>query len=539
MRGMKAIAAIAALLFSGTAFAGAPGWTISESSGTVTVVKGGISKIAARGGALSTGDLVTTSVNGRAVLVRGQEYLVVSPGSRIRIADPAASGGFTQIIQDFGNAIFRIKKKSTPHFAVETPYLAAVVKGTTFSVTVSATGTAVQVTEGLVQVSTNDGGASHLVRPGDIGLVEAANPLRLSIKGKDARVIDSPNPPTVKAAPAAKIAAAATEAFEAVATSEAPKDIKPADVSSPSVSAVNTSGASLFDTVIGAPVTEGAVNLASVSGGLVQGNSMLLSERLIVLEPVAPLPLPSSQAPVEETLTAISVTTTPPIDVSTGVTTEAPASAGSGTPVQVAAVVDEPILIALPPTMVPLPPLLDAPAPAPATATDPAPGALVTPMAPGAVVGSGLAGPTQPESPLVSVPDVLLDPGASSIPTPPSASPGSNCAGVPNCNGSTYTGPPNVPNGSSCAGVPNCNGAAFNGNSNVGANVSNGNANGQNANGQNGNGNGVGNNGNGNNGNGQNANGQNGNGNGVGNNGNGNGNSNNQGGNNQGQNGAP
>src|SRR3546814_6588562 len=84
-------------------------------------------------------DLIT-GPNARAVLVRGEEYAIVAPNTRLEIADPAKSGGLWQIVESAGNIVFSIKKKLTPHFGVQTPYLAAVVKGTTFSVTVDGTG---------------------------------------------------------------------------------------------------------------------------------------------------------------------------------------------------------------------------------------------------------------------------------------------------------------------------------------------------------------------------------------------------------------
>ena len=139
--------------------------------------------------------MVSTGRKSRAVLVRGQEYVVVSPSSRIRISEPQKSGGLFQFFNEVGNVLFRIDKKATPHFGVKTPYLAAVVKGTTFSVTVSETGTAVQVTEGAVQVSTNDGGAQRLLSPGMIGMVTQDQQFRLTITGTAQMVIDSPNAP--------------------------------------------------------------------------------------------------------------------------------------------------------------------------------------------------------------------------------------------------------------------------------------------------------------------------------------------------------
>ena len=72
------------------------------------------------------------------MLVRGEQYAVLAPNSRIQIADPTPSQGLMQIVEQIGNVVFSIKKGGVPHFGVTTPHLAAVVKGTTFSVTVDA-----------------------------------------------------------------------------------------------------------------------------------------------------------------------------------------------------------------------------------------------------------------------------------------------------------------------------------------------------------------------------------------------------------------
>ena len=131
----KSVFAIA-LMTSAAAYAGTPGWSVSESNGPVFVSKPGLSKTSAvaRGAALSSGDIVSTGKGGRAVLVRGGEYLTVAANTTVQLTEPKA-GAFTQIVQTFGNVVFKIQKKTTPHFQVNTPYLAAVVKGTTFSVT--------------------------------------------------------------------------------------------------------------------------------------------------------------------------------------------------------------------------------------------------------------------------------------------------------------------------------------------------------------------------------------------------------------------
>ena len=162
----KRILALLVASCSTTAMAQGPGWTISESSGPVRVAHAGITKVATRGSAIAPGDVVTTGAGGRAVLVRGPEYMMVAPASQLRLPSEEQATGFTRVIEDFGNVVFMIKKKLTPHFEVKTPYLAAVVKGTTFTVGVTPAGASVQVLEGAVDVATGDGGAHELLRPG-------------------------------------------------------------------------------------------------------------------------------------------------------------------------------------------------------------------------------------------------------------------------------------------------------------------------------------------------------------------------------------
>ena len=164
--------AIPALLAaSQPAWADGPRWQVTEASGDVQVMRAGVSRTATRGGMLYSGDILVTGDGGRAVVTRGEEYMIVSPSSRLRLPGDTRSGGITQIIEEIGNVIYNVQRRNHQHFSVETPYLAAVVKGTTFSVTVDETGSSVQVLEGLVEVSTLDGGASDLVEPGEVALV--------------------------------------------------------------------------------------------------------------------------------------------------------------------------------------------------------------------------------------------------------------------------------------------------------------------------------------------------------------------------------
>jgi hypothetical protein len=54
----------------------------------------------------------------------------------------------TTIKQQAGSILLEVEKKNVKHFEVETPYAAAVVKGTQFRVTVTTSGTKVDVVRG-------------------------------------------------------------------------------------------------------------------------------------------------------------------------------------------------------------------------------------------------------------------------------------------------------------------------------------------------------------------------------------------------------
>ncbi|MFL0355820.1 FecR domain-containing protein [Erythrobacter sp. GH1-10] len=160
---------------STSALASAPEWKVSEASGSVSIVRDGEVRSARANSSLEPGDVIRTGAKGRAVLVRGKEFVVVSPRAELQLAEPEKSGPIIQFFQNIGNALFRIEKKTTQHFGVKTPYLAAVVKGTTFNVSVTTSKSSVQVTEGAVEVATGNDLEAALLTPGMVGLVDAGN----------------------------------------------------------------------------------------------------------------------------------------------------------------------------------------------------------------------------------------------------------------------------------------------------------------------------------------------------------------------------
>ena len=306
--GKMAVGAVAfSMLWAGAANAATDGWQISEKSGNVIVLHSGVSKIALQGNAVAMGDVISTGTNGRAVLVRGQEYLVVAPDTRLRIADPAPSGGFVQIIQDVGNVIFKIKRKSTPHFAVQTPYLAAVVKGTTFSVTVGEAGASVQVIEGAVEVKTNDGGASDMVRPGMIAAVSARDLYRLKVDGDTSHVTTSPNAPgTATPATDETKSTAAGAAAPAATPAVAATDPAPAVPVAPPATAAT-------ETRIETAIVEAPRSVAELTGGLIEGNATIASPVRVaeVVKDAAAAAVPAKVEPVAASPVEVAQTTPP------------------------------------------------------------------------------------------------------------------------------------------------------------------------------------------------------------------------------------
>lgn len=159
------VAAVSQTLAQGTA------WRVSKSSGEVWVSTSGVQPVSLTDDAvLNPGDSIRTGRNGRVLLVRGQETILISPNSVVGI--PAQkSQGSTTIIQQSGSVLIEVEKRNHNHFEVETPYLAAVVKGTQFRVSVSEGESHVNVLRGQVEVTDFRSGQSALVMPGQMAKV--------------------------------------------------------------------------------------------------------------------------------------------------------------------------------------------------------------------------------------------------------------------------------------------------------------------------------------------------------------------------------
>ena len=117
----------AALVSIGASVAETGDWDVVETSGTVRTSQAmaGIQQVST-GNVLGAGSILSTGANGHAVLMRGEQQIVVGPNSRMSLPLNQESG-MTKIVQDLGTLLFKVDKKEKQHFQVETPIIAAVV----------------------------------------------------------------------------------------------------------------------------------------------------------------------------------------------------------------------------------------------------------------------------------------------------------------------------------------------------------------------------------------------------------------------------
>jgi hypothetical protein len=159
-------------------------WHVSNAFGSVWVTVGGVQQASlSQARILKPGDSIRTGQNGRALLVHGEEYILISPNSAIEIPKEKKQGLLTTIIQRAGSIVLEVEKRNVEHFEVETPLLAALVKGTRFRVTIDKNNSYVDVLRGQVEVSDLKSGQYALVQPGQTAKVSVQRSVGLSLSG--------------------------------------------------------------------------------------------------------------------------------------------------------------------------------------------------------------------------------------------------------------------------------------------------------------------------------------------------------------------
>lgn len=179
---------------------------MSKSSGEVEISTAEAQPASLTAGtSVPVGATIRTGTNGRVLLTRGEESMLVSPNSIVGIPKEKSEGMATTIVQQAGSVLLKVEKRDVKHFEVETPYLAAVVKGTEFRVTVAAAASYVDVLAGKVEVSDFKSGQFALLSPGQTATAsQGAGGLSLSGSGSFAPIQQgTPRRPPAQLLPAA------------------------------------------------------------------------------------------------------------------------------------------------------------------------------------------------------------------------------------------------------------------------------------------------------------------------------------------------
>jgi len=160
-------------------------WRISKSSGDVSIMTEGFQPVAlAAGMILQPGNSIRTGQNGRVLLTRGNETILISANTAISFPKTSKQNGMsTTILQQAGSILLEVEKRAINHFEVETPHLSAVVKGTRFHVSMSGNDTRVGVFRGQVEVTDFVSGQHALVNAGQNATVSTQGSTGLSLSG--------------------------------------------------------------------------------------------------------------------------------------------------------------------------------------------------------------------------------------------------------------------------------------------------------------------------------------------------------------------
>jgi hypothetical protein len=161
-------------------------WRVIQSIGAVSVVAPAVQIEKPKPGTMLPADaIITTGANGRAILGREGQQIVVQPNTRIELAPE--QNGRTLLKQVSGIVNFKVDRRKQTHFQVDTPFLAAIVKGTSFEVRVRNDRTDVSVFEGRVEVRANNANAVTLVSPNEIASILAQEPDAIQLQKRDGK----------------------------------------------------------------------------------------------------------------------------------------------------------------------------------------------------------------------------------------------------------------------------------------------------------------------------------------------------------------
>jgi hypothetical protein len=152
MRAVLRTAVAVVVLALSSAVAMADDWVAVRLRSVVLQLVDGAWEKLARGDIVPDSRVIRTLGNGNVEFERGEERVALGTNTQIQIYDEVRRRPFTTVKHYFGTVTVEAEVQDVQHFAVQTQYLAAVVKGTRFTVTAGEHGAKVAVERGSVFV---------------------------------------------------------------------------------------------------------------------------------------------------------------------------------------------------------------------------------------------------------------------------------------------------------------------------------------------------------------------------------------------------
>ncbi|MES0808583.1 FecR family protein [Roseibium sp. SCPC15] len=160
-------------------------WVVKRVSGIVYFVAPNVEAFRVkRGMVFEKGYTLGTRAGARALIARGNETISVGPNTTFAISKYRSQGVQTTLLQRKGTIEVDVQKRGKPHFTVETPFFAAVVKGTRFEVSVRGKKANVSVQRGLVEVEDFASGDRADLGAGQSASSEPARNVGLKVAGR-------------------------------------------------------------------------------------------------------------------------------------------------------------------------------------------------------------------------------------------------------------------------------------------------------------------------------------------------------------------
>ncbi len=178
-----------------TSVAMADDWVATKLRGGVFAFDGAGWVKVERGTVISDNRVIRTLLSGRVAFTRDGETIEMGGGTQISIRDKSGRR-FTTVDEHYGLVTIEAEVENVQHFAVKTPYLAAVVKGTKFSVRVRDGKAKVEVSRGRVEVEDLERGLKVNVVPGQSASA-GDTPLEISGSGQLDTIVTLDGKPAV------------------------------------------------------------------------------------------------------------------------------------------------------------------------------------------------------------------------------------------------------------------------------------------------------------------------------------------------------